>query len=116
MRGTAHPSPGELLDLIYGDSTPCAIRFSDQQEHVPGVWHRPTVQAAARLDRRHSPRSRGALRADGLVGARIHSYGTLTASSEQLAIERWRASRPDTSSRDRPASPAATVARARWWR
>jgi hypothetical protein len=42
------PSEAEqLLDLIYADITPCAIRFGQEEEHVPGVWHRPTVLAAA---------------------------------------------------------------------
>jgi DNA-binding PadR family transcriptional regulator len=86
--------PEELLDLIYADSTPCAIRFGEDDEHVPGVWHPPTVRAAARLDQETFAALEAALRADGLVGERIHCYGTLTAAGEQFALERWRASQP----------------------
>jgi len=86
--------PLALLDLIYADSTPCAIRFDDDKEHVPGVWHRPAVQAAARLDEEALASLEAALHADGLIGEPIHNYGTLTAAGEQLATERWRTSQP----------------------
>jgi len=87
--------PDELLDLIYADSTPCAISFSDDvAERVPGVWHRPTVQAAARLDADRLCELEAALRDAGMIGAPIHSYGTLTAAGERQARERWQAGRP----------------------
>ena len=87
--------PDELLDLIYADSTPSAISFSgDGAERVPGVWHRPTVQAAARLDHRRFCELETALRDAGLIGAQIHSYGTLTPTGEHHARERWHATRP----------------------
>jgi DNA-binding PadR family transcriptional regulator len=87
--------PDELLDLIYADSTPCAISLSDDvAERVPGVWHRPTVQAAARLNQVGFLQLEAALREAGMIGAQIHSYGTLTPSGEQHARERWHASRP----------------------
>lgn len=55
--------PDELLDLIYADSTPCAISFGeDTDERVPGVWHRPTVQAAARLEDPHFGQLQAVLR------------------------------------------------------
>ena len=87
--------PDELLDLIYADSTPCAISFSgDATERIPGVWHRPTVQAAARLSTTELCELEVALRAAGLIGEPIHSYGTLTLAGERRARERWHASRP----------------------
>ena len=87
--------PDELLDLIYADSTPSAISFGgDVAQRVPGVWHRPTVQAAARLDARRFGELEGALQDGGMIGAPLHSYGTLTAAGEQHARERWQASRP----------------------
>jgi hypothetical protein len=87
--------PAELLDLIYADSTPCAITFGDDAaERVPGVWHRPTVQAAARLDDTRFRELETALREAGMVGADIHSYGMLTPAGERQARERWQSSRP----------------------
>jgi Mn-dependent DtxR family transcriptional regulator len=87
--------PAELLDLIYADSTPCAITFGDDvAERVPGVWHRPTVQAAARLDHVCFRQLEAALRQAGMVGADIGSYGTLTPAGERQARERWQSSRP----------------------
>jgi hypothetical protein len=84
-----------LLDLIYADSTPCAISFSDDvAERVAGVWHRPTVQAAARLDADRLCELEAALRDAGMIGAPIHAYGTLTAAGEWQARERWQAGRP----------------------
>ena len=87
--------PDELLDLIYADSTPCALSSSgDVAERVPGVWHRPTVQAAARLNEVGFSQLEAALREAGLIGAQVHSYGTLTPTGEQHARARWQASRP----------------------
>jgi hypothetical protein len=87
--------PDELLDLIYADSTPCAITFSgDVAERVPGVWHRSTVQAAARVDHRRFCELETALRDAGLIGEQAHSYGTLTPTGERHARERWHATRP----------------------
>ena len=87
--------PGELLDLIYADSTPCAITFrGDASERIPGVWHRPTVQAAARLSTTELCELEVSLRAAGMIGEPIHSYGTLTLAGERRARERWDASRP----------------------
>jgi hypothetical protein len=87
--------PAELLDVIYTDSTPCAITFGDDAaERVPGVWHRPTVQAAARLPDTRFRELEAALRETGMIGADIHSYGTLTPSGEGRARERWQSSRP----------------------
>jgi hypothetical protein len=89
--------PDELLDLIYADSTPCAIIFSgDASERIPGVWHRPTVQAAARLSTTELYDLEVTLRGAGLIGEPIHSYGTLTPAGEQRGRERW-----DTSGRVR---------------
>src|SRR5215207_9083622 len=86
--------PAELLDLIYADSTPCAITFGDDAERLPGVWHRPTVQAAARLPNTRFRELEAALRETGMIGADIHSYGTLTPAGERQARERWQSSRP----------------------
>ena len=87
--------PDELLDLIYADTTRCAITFSgDVGERIPGVWHRPTVQAAARLSSTALCELEVALRAAGLIGEPIHSYGTLTLVGERRARERRDASRP----------------------
>jgi hypothetical protein len=87
--------PAELLDLIYADTTPCAITFGDDAaERVPGVWHRPTVQAAARLDHTRFRELETALRETEMIGADIHSYGTLTPAGERRAHERWQSSRP----------------------
>jgi hypothetical protein len=87
--------PDELLDLIYADSTPCAITFGgDVAQRVAGVWHRPTVQAGARVDDGGFCELEAALRDAGLVGEPIHSYGTLTPAGEQRARERWHAARP----------------------
>lgn len=99
--GTAPPGearvsePDELLDLIYADSTPCTINTGDAvSEHHAGVWHRPTVQAAARLNAARFGELEAVLRDRGLVGAPIHSYGTLTLAGERHAHQRWQASRP----------------------
>jgi hypothetical protein len=87
--------PEELLDLIYADSTPCAISFGDEvAERIPGVWHRPTVQAAAGLDHARFFDLEAALREAGMIGDGIHSYGTLTQAGERRARERWQSSRP----------------------
>ena len=50
--------------------------------------------AAGGLDAEGLERLECALRADGLVGERIHSYGTITCAGEDLARQRWRAERP----------------------
>lgn len=85
----------ELLDLIYADSTPCSFRYGGEREdRLPGVWHRPTVQAAARLSDTKLAALETALRADGLIGEQIHSYGRLTEAGEDRARERWRESHP----------------------
>ncbi|MDQ3741515.1 MAG: hypothetical protein M3389_11305 [Actinomycetota bacterium] len=82
--------PDELLDLIYADSTPCAITFSaDATERIPGVWHRPTVQAAARLSTTELCELEVALRAAGMIREAIHSYGTLTPFGGRRGHERW---------------------------
>lgn len=84
--------PSELLDLIYADAGGIAYLGPDQDE--VGIWHVPTVMAAGRLDADGLERLEAALAADGLVGERIHSYGTITRPGEDLARERWRAARP----------------------
>ena len=61
---------------------------------MPGVWHRPTVQAAARLEDPRFGELQAVLRARGMIATDIHSYGTLTMIGEQHARERWQASRP----------------------
>lgn len=82
--------PDELLDLIYADSTPCAVTFSgDGSQRIPGLWHRPTVQAAARLSTSRLCELEVALRDAGIVGESIHSYGTLTVVGERRAREHW---------------------------
>jgi hypothetical protein len=87
--------PDELLDLIHADSTACTIRWrGDDADHVAGVWHRPTVQAAARLDDARFRELQAVLCDRGMIGTDIHSYGTLTVIGEQHARERWHASRP----------------------
>jgi hypothetical protein len=87
--------PNELLDLIYADSTPCALSSGgDVAERVPGVWHRPTVQAAARLNEVGVSQLEAALCEAGMIGAQVHSYGTLTPNGEQHARARWQASGP----------------------
>ena len=87
--------PGELLDLIYADSTPCAIHLSEPtEERIPGIWHRPTIQAAARLSATRLAELEAALRADGMIGEPIHSYGTLTTAGEAHGRERWLATHP----------------------
>ena len=87
--------PDELLDLIYADSTSCAISSGgDVAERVAGVWHRPTVQAAARLNEVGFSQLEAALREAGMIGAPVHSYGTLTPTGGQHARARWQASRP----------------------
>jgi hypothetical protein len=86
--------PDELLDLIYADSTPATISFTGERaERIPGIWHRPTVQAAARIDHRRFCQLETALRDVGLIGEQNHSYGTLTPAGECHARERWHASR-----------------------
>ncbi|MEO8690449.1 MAG: hypothetical protein ABI611_19805 [Solirubrobacteraceae bacterium] len=52
------------------------------------------MQAAARLEGRRFGELEAALHEGGMIGASIHSYGTLTSSGEQHARERWQASRP----------------------
>jgi DNA-binding PadR family transcriptional regulator len=88
-------SPEELLDLIFADSTASAFSFTggERAERIPGIWHRPTVHAAARLDQRCFCEFETALRDAGLLGEQIQSYGTLTPSGERHARERWYASR-----------------------
>jgi DNA-binding PadR family transcriptional regulator len=88
-------TPEELLDLIYADSTASAFSFTggERAERIPGIWHRPTVQAAARVDRRCFCELETALREAGLTGEQIHSYGTLTPTGEHHARERWHATR-----------------------
>ncbi len=85
--------PDELLDLIYADSTPCAIRF-DADDRVPGIWHRPTVQAAGRLNAGRFSELEAMLRAERMIGEPIASYGTLTVAGERRGRERWYAMRP----------------------
>jgi len=76
--------PNELLDLIYADSTPCAITFGgDSTERIPGVWHRPTVQAAARLGSTELCELEAVLRGAGMIGESIDGYGTLTLVGER---------------------------------
>jgi hypothetical protein len=63
--------PDELLDLIYADSTPSTFSFtSEPAEPIPGVWHRPAVQAAARLDPIRFCKLEAALRDAGRSAAR----------------------------------------------
>jgi DNA-binding PadR family transcriptional regulator len=83
-------SADELLDLIYADSGGANFYTSASAEPY-GLWHRPTVQAAGRLDDERLARLERALRAEGLVGERHHSYGTITAAGARLARERWSA-------------------------
>jgi hypothetical protein len=92
----AHVStPEELLDLIFADSTASAFSFTggERAERIPGIWHRATVQAAARLDQRRFCELETALRDAPLIGEQIHSYGTLTPAGERHARERWHATR-----------------------
>jgi DNA-directed RNA polymerase subunit M/transcription elongation factor TFIIS len=85
----------DLLDLIYQDSTPCATHSPCHAEQsVPGIWHRPTVQAAGRLSDARLAQLEGTLRADGLIAEHIHSYHTLTQAGEDLARQRWHATQP----------------------
>ena len=87
--------PDELLDLIYCDSTPCVAGLEgDTVGEVLGVWHRPTVQVAARVETERFGALERALRDAGLIGDEVHSYGTLTLAGERRARERWHASRP----------------------
>jgi hypothetical protein len=73
----------------------CTIRWrGDDADRVPGVWHRPTVQAAARLDDARFRELNAVLRDRGMIGSDIHSYGTLTVIGEEHARERWDSSRP----------------------
>ena len=59
----------------------------DASQCVPGVSHRPTVQApAARLDGRRLGELETALRHGGMIGAPIHSYGKLTPARAPVVI------------------------------
>jgi DNA-binding PadR family transcriptional regulator len=81
-------SADELLDLIYADSGGANFYTSASADPY-GLWHRPTVQAAGRLDAERLARLERALRAEGLVGESQHSYGTITEAGARLARERW---------------------------
>ena len=84
----------QLLDLVYRARCGGATRYvGDDQINVPEIWHVPTVQGCAGVDRDRFSALLTALEADALVGAADGSYRTITEAGVRLGCERAHAQR-----------------------
>jgi hypothetical protein len=82
----------QLLDLVARARCGGWTRYvGDEEVEVPAIWHLPTVQGCAGVERDSFDPLVAALEADELIGPAEGSYRTITEAGVRLCAERARA-------------------------